>query len=245
MASQFYCSKINAMQDALLPGIMGAAEWSLWIKPKNHYFVEEDFLNLFAVFSSLRGIVWYVSSGNSTSQSIRDYKRAFGNWSSLNTNIVVKTTIEYANENSKLYSDIAWVSSNSANNLVTLFSQSTVGKNSSISFIPYNENSAQKWANIVSGLNWLWLCNEWVATSQQPLLNADAVVLDYIRLTIEIDGIPGLVYSDIDNKKGLLFLGKGSVLKDLQETLLTQSEIINDTTFNQWFQRGVNLVVSP
>lgn len=246
MVIQIYSAQVTSATDALLPGLHGAAEWMLWLQSQDlPHFEEQDIAILMRAFEPLRGIVWSVSSGGSRTQRIRDHLRALGRYPSLKKNLVSQTTIQDLPHENKLYSDVAWLSPDSSGDLADLFNENRAGCDNTVAFIPSDEKVAQKWSKVVAGLSWLRLCEEWVATSPQPPLDAHSVVLSYIRLTINLQGAAGLVSTDYDAKNRLVFWGSRSLLEGVAARLAVEFDEWEAAAFTLWFGRGPYLVASP
>ncbi len=244
MTSRIYSAPISPKYNRLLPSLDGAAEWAIWLQPEGWRYAGNDIASLVHAFEPLRAVVWLASDSGARTPRIRDHLRALGDYRSLVKSLVAKTTVQYLDSAGVIYSDVAWLSSDSSGDLANLLSRSTAGCDSSLAFIPKNGPPTQKWVDIVSGLNWLWLCRNWVATSPQPLIDADAVVLSYVRLTIDIGGAAGLMWEDTDARKGLVFFGTESVLKPPASRLAAHCQILDAAAFEHWFDRGVALRAS-
>lgn len=248
MALQLYSTAVTGEFERLLPGIQEVAEWSLWVRTVTRPFAGRDLAEFSRAFGELRGVIWHASSGRAMTPRMRDYQRAFGYWPKLNENLAMRNTIEYTDGDRKVYSDVAWVSPDAYGSVASILSESTGGMDSAFSFIPGDEKSGQAWANIVSGLNWLWLCRGWyVFPSQRLAIDIEmtkAVVLSYVRLTVELNGAAGLVWEDPDARRGLVFFGRQSLLQSVASVLMTRFEFLDEVSFTRWwFERGAVLPI--
>ncbi len=245
MTIQVYSSSIGPESARLLPGIEEAADWVLWVRPQSATFDESDVVQLCSAAAPLQGIIWRITDGGGHTPRIKDHYRALGKWHDLTENAVLNGTLEYQPGGDRIYSDVAWVTPKSYSNLANFLSDSMAGVNSTIAFVPNQGEAGRHWANVVSSLAWLWLCRHWVATLPQPLIDANAVVLSYIKLTREIGGIAGLIWESSDYEHGLVFYGPKSLLEPVATRLTSSTNRIEESTFEHWLRRGVSLRLAP
>jgi hypothetical protein len=238
---QIYFSRINTDYNQMLPRLVEVEGWALWLKPAASTLNHEEMSKLGTAFSHLRGIIWLASNGGARTPRIKEHLRAFGQWPALSKSIVAQGTFRQYSNDEATYSDVAWVPSEAYDSVAKLLSRTTAGADSILSFIPDNEEYAMSWARIVFGLNWLWLCRSWVLSSSLPFLDADTVLLNYITLTISIGGAAGLLWSDTDDKTGLVLIGAKSVLAIAASQLTLSAEEMDGVTFHHWLSRGIGL----
>jgi hypothetical protein len=245
MAIKVYSSSIGPEAARLLPGIKEAGDWVLWVKPQSSAFDESDVAQLCTAAAPLQGIIWRITDGGGRTPRIKDHYRALGKWHDLTENLVLNGTLEYQPAGDRIYSDVAWVTPKSYANLANFLSNSMAGVDSTLAFVPNQEESGWKWANIASGLVWLWLCRRWVASSPQPLIDANAVVLSYVKLTKEIGGVAGLMWQSSDYEHGLVFYGPKSLLDPVGTRLISNTNRIDESAFESWLNCGVSLRLAP
>ncbi len=234
-----YQSHMTSRYERWIRGLSDGAQCALWLFPGSSTLDAEAVVSLAAAFDGLAGIVWHINPGNSLSARIRDYKRAFGDYPALTKDVVVSTTFEYSGREGKRYSDVAWLRSHAYEAIGSLLLNHRGVFDRTLAFIPDDEVVAQEWAHVVNGLAWLHLCYKWVYSSPNPPIDADAVLTSYIRLTQELGGVPGLVWTDHDNGKGLVFFGQRSRMGRVIDRLEGAFEHMGSPEFDDWFARGV------
>lgn len=251
MSIEMYLCNANSECSMLLAGLPQSAEWLIWMRvQKRHEIQETAVANLMSSFGDLRGIIWSTGLGGQRTKRIADHFRALGNLPTLSHEVVANDTVHMIPQDETIYSDIAWFSPTSTKDLSIWLNSSIrrnmLGISDHISFIPNNTEAVQKWAKVVYGLNWLYLCKEWLATEANSPLQTTPIILNYLRLTTEkINGIPALAYEDVDSNNGLVFFGQQTAMERVFEKLTEFFKPLSSAEFQSWVRRGVYLCLAP
>ena len=238
---QIHSGPITSSHETVLPGIAKAASWGVWIRPTNSAFRTEDAQILLQAFGDFGCILWHTSEGGARSRRMKDHLRSLGTWPPLSKNVIAQWTLEHFSIPRTVYGDICWVSFEAAGSLGALLSRSTSGSDSTLSFIPEDDLSAQQWISGVYGLQWLWLLGSQTTTRS---INADVVLLSYIEITKRIKGVAGLVF-DIQGTSGLAFLSERIHLEAGADKIGQRCELVSEQTFKTWYRDGLHFRASP
>ena len=240
MKARMYAAPVTPrLDDSWVAGLSKATERQLWILPEGTSLGAGCLASLLHAFGELRGIAWHLSPGYGLSSRIRDHKRAFGNYPGLDSNLVLRCTLEPVTTDEKLYSDVAWLPSVASDSLSSFLLGRTGHIDRAIGFIPARDDVAHAWAHIVQGLGWLALCSSWAYASAIPLLDADSVLVSYVQLTQDIGGCAGFMWRDHNNSMGLVFFGSHDTLVRAERYLTSEFTPLSEDQFWRWFDYGV------
>lgn len=242
MTLEVYSSPLDETVEAGLPQLRKAAEWVLWVLPKGHRWEPGDASTILTAFKDLRCIAWLASEGRGETQGIKNHLRAFGEFAGAAKNVLVQRTLNHLSSKKSIYSDIAWFDPEQSEGFASFLSRSTVGTDSTVSFIPNDERSVENWSKAVTGLEWLWLLGHEKLTAPDTPLNVDPVVSAYVQLTARHKGVAGLVFS-VDGRSGLALFGERRILEAAAGRITGQTA--SREVFDQWYQCGLHLRAAP
>ena len=206
--SMICCLSDNvALVDKFLPGLEKSFAWSLWVKPESRNFNVQEIAQLQKAFLPLRGIVWFGEPKSFVKRS------EFTNQTIWPGQLISETVTKHSRTDSVALSQVAWLPDDPHLIVTDLMWKIHKNGGGTTSFIPNAVDVSEQWSNITQGLNWLWLCNQWVAAAPIPLIDADSTALSYLKLTQEIQGIPSLMWVDSDLNTGLTFFGRKEALE--------------------------------
>jgi hypothetical protein len=209
---------LSAEDDNYLPGIDKIACYSLWVTSTNWNFAQAEIEQLQIAFAPLRAIIWHGCSNkkNDASES-KLLNKTIADGSS-NKAAVADTVVQYSMYGKPRYSIVTWLSPCSTSYELMLPPERLLD-NTVLAYLPDERTTANKWADAAHGFHWLWLCDEWIANAPVPALNAHSVALSYIRITMAIEGIASLAWSDSNMKKGLTFFASKEALERVESNL--------------------------
>lgn len=231
MPFQYYTLPTQRIENQL-PDVSKFIEWSLWIKPYNFTFSSGDLLTMKRAFAPLKGVLW-----QATSSSAKSIHTPFERCPKAVAETIMEGFSMYPALKRIVDYKVAWAAEGDDEAVAKLLGSGHYPhSNLNLAFLPKDQFIAIKWANIIQGPLWLWLCDEWRANSIQPALAASGVTLSYLRLTLEIGGIPSLIWVDCDMEVGLTFFGS----KALMETTTTQLKELGAELNPHVFERFLN-----
>ncbi len=220
-----------------LPGLSPAIETSLWIRPSSLPLASDVIDALLYAFAPQQGILW---RGQAAVGIARTEADAFPETPDLVGECVARTVIDYPTFNQSVYTDVSWLASDPTNALTSLLLLPTqVRAQRIMAFLPKDRFMAQKWAKIVQGANWLWLCREWVDTFPVPLLHSDGVMASYVNLTVQIGGTAILLWEDSNRDRGFVLLASHEQLISAAQNLQRMPE--SESVFEKLAAVGFHL----
>lgn len=244
MTLEVYSSSLGETVDSGFPTLRKATEWVMWVLPAGPSWEHGDALRILSAFQGLRCVAWFASEGGAHTSAIKDHLRAFGSLAGAAHNVVVQRTLNFLSSNKTIYSDIAWFDSEHNASLVSFLSRSTVGTDSTISFIPGDEGSVENWCKAVNGLEWLWQLGNEKLTAPDTPLDADPVVAAYVQLTVRLKGVAGLVFN-VGGKHGLAFFGERRILDAAALQITGGGQPGTKKLFEQWCREGLHFRAAP
>lgn len=244
MSLEVYSSSPDETFEAGLPELRKAGEWVLWVLPTGSSWEADEAQRILSAFQNLRCIGWFASEGAGDTPRIKNHLRAFGQFAGPAKNVVVQRTLNYLSSKKTVYSDIAWFDSEHSESFASFLSRSTAGVDSALSFIPRDERSVENWSKAVIGLEWLWLLHNNNLTLPATPLDPDVIVSAYVRLTIRILGVAGLVFW-VQGRHGLALFGERRIL-DVVTSRITDSDWQpKKSVFEQWYRQGLHFRAAP
>lgn len=249
MGLSIYLSKVSSEYNSLLSGLDVSLEWALWVEPTTT-FGEDDIDKMCKAFAEYRGIVWKINMGGKKATKFGKAvgKRVFKPDLSLSKNVVSENTIVYKLNIDKpfffdqIFVDTAWITPESYEEIVEISLGSTFGKHSVIAFLPDAENSAWQWSNVAYGIACIQLWRMSFSITPALIPAIESTFLNYIKLTSELNGIAGVVYSDMNEEYGLVFFGSEAVLTLAYGRLtLTETELAVKDISDFIKKRGIYL----
>jgi hypothetical protein len=242
---QAFSCQVGTEFDSILPHLSDTVEWSLWLKPNGVCFAQEEIKALLAAFEAIdfRCIAWYSTSGRTVfSSAIAEHKRSFGYWPGLVSDIVEQITIDTSLDQRRIYSDVGWLSSTSAEPFTQFLSHPEhIVHRAAFAFIPNRKELGHDWAAIIHGLRWLDHCRKWIETSPVPVFDYSSIVLNYIKLTAHMGGVPGWLWAGTDMRGGIVLFGGQKVLENVVRILGSELESIGVEEFDRHLKRGISL----
>ncbi len=157
---------------------------------------------------------------------------------------LVKSVVDYSNTNvnrkfHQKYSlfRISWIEGEQIGKVVTAYSGSPPFTSRAIALIPFNDETAWQWGSITYGLAWF---TSWRFSSPQDrewVFLIDEFLLNYLKLTIYIGGIPSLPFDDIDAQKGLVFFGRIEQLEQVYQKMSAVAGTYTEDEFEKYYKR--------
>lgn len=244
MTLEVYSSSVDETVDSGFPKLRKAAEWVMWVLPAGPLWEDGEALRILAAFQDLRCVAWFASDGGEQTPTVKNHLRAFGHFAGPAKNVVVQRTLNYLSSTKTVYSDIGWFDSEHSESFASFLSRSTAGVDSTLSFIPANERSVENWSKAVMGLEWLWLLGNNKMTLPDAPLDPDAIVSAYVRLTIRIRGVAGLVFW-VEGRHGLALFGDRQVLDAAARRITDADWQPTKSVFERWYRQGLHFRAAP
>lgn len=196
--------------EELLPGISSLSEMLLWIEPGRNWGDLAARFDLDAAFPDLRAITWQ--------RAFRWVTSPFGPSGSLGPSInqhwpetievIATTESKHATDDRSWISRVAWAPLKWEERWQWLFESGN--QNREIAYIPNSIESANRWASVAGGLDWLDRLGP--ASEPDPPFESEAIVRTYIRTTLRMGGVPCLKWRAEANA-GLVCLGTNAQLE--------------------------------
>jgi hypothetical protein len=108
-----------------------------------------------------------------------------------------------------------------------------------IALIPFDNTSGWQWSSVVYGLEWHreWYYAQPKVTENRWIFLIDEVLHNYLKLTLFIDGIPALPFTDIDANGGWVFFGPYEQLNLIHTELKEAATAYTQEEFEIYYRR--------
>jgi hypothetical protein len=228
---------IAPKHERLLSGMVSLGHQLLWVCPGSQWDDLAQQFNLDLAFPELRAITWQMT--------FRFHESPFGNSQALGPEIndlwesdpVVIMSADFAFPLERLdwHDRVAWAPAHWPQLWRWL-----LRSDRELSYIPDTAEAAARWARVVEGFAWLNLVHP--ASEPEPSIEADPIVRSYIRATMKIGGVAGVMWS-ADTYSGVVFLGDSSILQRAASVLLDQGGRVakEELDFDRLWERGLYL----
>lgn len=217
--------------DRHLPHLSSSIDTALWIRCANGAFTQKDFEDLFRSFSPLRAVVWYTHVAKDMNNAQESHS---GSSKNLPT-VIATINTAYPQFGLPATSIVEWANPAKLPSIVYVAGS---GNQSILSFVSDERRVAKQWSRIVHGIVWLWICQDWVANEPTPKIDAHSVVLSYIRMTLAINGVAGLIWKDSDSNMGFTFFASTETLQNAAMQLHNCGAIASPEIFARLCTRG-------
>jgi hypothetical protein len=238
MQVNYYAGPPHAQDEAALPGVSASFEFSIWLSAGDSGVLPVCMTSICEAVSPLRCIGWY-----GWEELITDPKSSRPLAQSPHSKfeeIVAEGQLTYPSYGPPIRSLVGWMSAEGAADIIASLHGPGL-RDGVIAFIPDEVHLAKKWARVAGGPCWLTLCKEWIANLPEPNIDADAVVLSFLKLTQEIGGVAGLSWTDTRTNCGLAFYGPSAILQPAAASLGLLSGRPSDV---QWLEGAHQIGVS-
>jgi hypothetical protein len=193
-------------------------------------------------FAPLKNVFWHISGAQDHAESIARKARAFVGQPGLSKRCISQTTFLFES-GVEIFADTVTVLENSTNGFARLLSRSTSGVDTAFAFIPNDPKCIDSWSKAVIVLCQLYFFRDTILSSP-GMVDADALLLSYAKLTRSLGGIP-VIIGRMNERPVLMFFGDRPIIEEACTRLSVAIEPLRRADFEKWFQAGLHLPACP
>jgi len=248
MSIRFWINPTPTLIEYLLPGVQESGLTSLWVMSEGIHFSPLMLKAVVEAVTERRCALWRLATNLRISSDVRNQYGAFANQPKLIDGFVARSELSYSElvkslvtRNAKvLYADIGWLAREQYDLLAKFASESTLGSDSVIVFLPEPLSEAVMWANVAVGYLWLAM-NSQFTSGAEPMLPNRSVLLALLKMSVQMGAMPTSVCIDSDTKRALLLWGTASQICAAAERLSATGVMGTEDEFHRWSSRGIDL----